>query len=170
MAPRAHAAKPKPAAGVGARQGLRERSGGAQVLEKVCGAATWRCSSGSDKKMEVGYLINPVESLYDWKPCSTIVDHTPQMQACMRVWGCTCENAGAWTAWTAGMVDEHGRRAGWTSRAAAHKDPHFHIRGSNGQFTYGLNESMTGIVAARCGPAAAQWAVVRVGMPVKMTE
>eukprot|EP00955_Chlamydomonas_euryale_P042892 352443-Chlamydomonas_euryale.AAC.2 len=42
--------------------------------------------------------------------------------------------------------------------------------GCNGQFTYGLNESMTGIVAVRCGPAAAQWVVVRVGMPVKMTE
>eukprot|EP00955_Chlamydomonas_euryale_P070500 360772-Chlamydomonas_euryale.AAC.1 len=27
----------------------------------------------------------------------------------------------------------------------------------NGQLTYGLNQSMTGIVAARCGPAAAQW-------------
>eukprot|EP00955_Chlamydomonas_euryale_P050646 354621-Chlamydomonas_euryale.AAC.3 len=41
---------------------------------------------------------------------------------------------------------------------------------SNGQFTYGLNKSMTGIVTARCDPAAAQWAVVWVGMPVKMTE
>eukprot|EP00955_Chlamydomonas_euryale_P060806 357827-Chlamydomonas_euryale.AAC.2 len=34
-----------------------------------------------------------------------------------------------------------------------------------GQLTYGLNASVTGIVAARCDRAAAQWAVVRVGMP-----
>eukprot|EP00955_Chlamydomonas_euryale_P051507 354887-Chlamydomonas_euryale.AAC.2 len=33
-----------------------------------------------------------------------------------------------------------------------------------------LNASMTGIVAARCDPAAAQWATVRVRIPVKMTE
>eukprot|EP00955_Chlamydomonas_euryale_P087291 364282-Chlamydomonas_euryale.AAC.31 len=33
-----------------------------------------------------------------------------------------------------------------------------------------LHAYMTGIVAARCDPAAAQWVVVRVGMPVKMTE
>eukprot|EP00955_Chlamydomonas_euryale_P041120 351893-Chlamydomonas_euryale.AAC.32 len=44
-----------------------------------------------------------------------------------------------------------------------HADPY-------GQFIYGLNASITGIVAARCDAAAAQWAVVRVGMPVKMTE
>eukprot|EP00955_Chlamydomonas_euryale_P090703 364564-Chlamydomonas_euryale.AAC.4 len=40
----------------------------------------------------------------------------------------------------------------------------------NGQFRYGLNALMTGIGATRCGPAAAQWAVVRGGMPVKITE
>eukprot|EP00955_Chlamydomonas_euryale_P014775 158707-Chlamydomonas_euryale.AAC.1 len=38
------------------------------------------------------------------------------------------------------------------------------------QFTYGLNASMAGIVAALYDPAAAQWAVVRVGVPVKMTD
>eukprot|EP00955_Chlamydomonas_euryale_P085889 364173-Chlamydomonas_euryale.AAC.11 len=37
------------------------------------------------------------------------------------------------------------------------------------KFTYGLNASMTGIVAVRCDPAAAQRAGVRVGMPIKMT-
>eukprot|EP00955_Chlamydomonas_euryale_P061352 358007-Chlamydomonas_euryale.AAC.8 len=44
------------------------------------------------------------------------------------------------------------------------------VRQVHGQFAYGLDVSMVGIVAARCDPAAAQWAVVRVGMRVKKTD
>eukprot|EP00955_Chlamydomonas_euryale_P114998 366321-Chlamydomonas_euryale.AAC.5 len=47
---------------------------------------------------------------------------------------------------------------------------HTHAFIPEAQFTNGLLESMTGIVAARCDPAAAQWAVMRIGMPVERTE
>eukprot|EP00955_Chlamydomonas_euryale_P112706 366154-Chlamydomonas_euryale.AAC.1 len=55
---------------------------------------------------------------------------------------------------TLSLAGDHGN---WTTHVFAY---------IYGQFTYGLNASMMGIVAACCDPAAAQWAVVRMlGMP-----
>eukprot|EP00955_Chlamydomonas_euryale_P018637 199012-Chlamydomonas_euryale.AAC.1 len=53
------------------------------------------------------------------------------------------------------------RQAKWvcekagTQGSRSPRDSLFALFSGYGQFTYGLNESMTGIVAARCGPAAA---------------
>eukprot|EP00955_Chlamydomonas_euryale_P085528 364104-Chlamydomonas_euryale.AAC.9 len=68
-----------------------------------------------------------------------------------------------------GCVAHCQHHAGRVTNSCQHQ-PAEGVTGHYGQFTYGLNASMTGIVAARCDPAAAQWAVVRAGMPAKMTE